>query len=329
MIPRIRLIQRAVRPVHPAIRGLHINVCSRQAKSPDQSRGDFGKSKDGDACVSDGKGTVVDFSKIPKSNTSKLTPSQKRKQAAELTRTSISDIFDFVMHNSPEELNFKESVNVDAVISQPSSFKKLSFNQKETVVETVDHWRYKEWNEVPQNVKQLMYFVSYGNWGPRESFKNPIANSNGHSNYVPEDIPFSYPSHLKTVNPQPSTNVRKLPAINLMLVNETRKEIFNKNVKKLDPASQAVVIFAFLVTAVAIARDKYMNEQEDDCSLENTIDNVGEETETVEWIKDFEQYKHKGPETAEAEKIGFEGGVAADQSPANVTGKKWYYLWLK
>ncbi|GMM33155.1 hypothetical protein DASC09_004800 [Saccharomycopsis crataegensis] len=249
----------------------------------------------------------------------RMTPSQKKKQAAELARLSFTDIFDFLSHNTPEELHQQEDVDMDNVFQNPEIFKKLTFNQQNIVIEELDSYKLGEWPAIPQDAKRLMYYVSYGNWGPRESFKDPLSR-----NYVPEDIPFTLLS-IKTASPTPSTPITKLKSVNLMSVTKERQKQFDNNVRKLDPASQAVVILGFLVSVLALIRDKFSDnvEAEDQCLIGDLV----EEPESVEWINDLEKRLNKSEENV-GEVAAAVKEITENPQPSS-QNRKWYYLWLR
>lgn len=201
----------------------------------------------------DEKETVIDLLKKVK-----LTPTQKRKKAAELAKTSLLDIFDFVSNGTADDLNYKEHLDMPKILNDPKLFAKLTFNQQEQVIDNLDHYRYEEWTSIPNDAKKLMYFISYGNWGPRNSFKDPLSFA---TSYIPEDIPFKIGS-LNTNHPSSNSLVHKLPKVNLMLASKEREKLFNKDVRSLDPMSQVVVVFVFGVSIIAIIRDKFFNNEE-------------------------------------------------------------------
>lgn len=231
----------------------------------------------------------------------RLTPLQRKKKAIELTKTSVTDIFDFVAN--PEDNHYKEEVEIAKVVANPKLFAKRSFNQQESVIEALDHLKYEDWNKSTRGEKQLLYFISYGNWGPRSLFKEPTD-----ANYVPEDLPFDGPG---VVNAAKAT---KLPAKNLRLVTEERKKQYDQNIRKLDPISQGVVILAVLITGFAVLRDRFYAEV-DDCGLGSTIDNI-DEIESLQWIQDMEEKRLNEENVVHK--------VIHDNK-----GKKWYYLWLR
>lgn len=229
-------------------------------------------------------------------------PSQLKREAAELAKAGFTDIFDFLAHNTTEELNVKEPVDFELLFKNPARFKDLSFNQKNTVIEELENYKLSNWGEIPIEMKRLMYYVSYGNWGPRSSFQDPLT-----PDYSPEDAPFTHRSDAN------ARKVVKLPPVDLHSVSEERKREFEKNVRKLDPFSQFVVIFGFLISGLALLSDKWADFAQPDLEdtrpgIEHIADDVSEECESVEMINDFER-------------SGLRLGNGEHK-------RKWYFLWL-
>lgn len=235
-------------------------------------------------------------STLPKTEKPIETPQQvSARERIELQRTSIKDIFDGFLTT---EENF-QPIDTKPILAEPRKFASLNTFHRQQVQDEVEKRLRRDWKDVPLDSKRMAYFISYGNYGPREDLKdNLFANS------IPEDLPFALPSKISSIKPNKNDVAHKLPEIDPYQTTESRKQDYKRMTRSLDPVSKAVVYLALIVSLIALYRDKYIE---------------------VEEIKELESPLLIAEKKRQLEQELKEKEIIEIQKP----NKRWYFLWLK
>ncbi|SSD59526.1 uncharacterized protein SCODWIG_01287 [Saccharomycodes ludwigii] len=119
------------------------------------------------------------------------------------------------------------------------------------------------WKNLPIQYKQLLYYRSYGSYGPREDLVFPI---NPHD--PPQDLIWKQPSVVVNGNgicTDGKIKVRKLIASELNNVwkcSEARMKYLNTELKRIDPVSRFIIWIIFGVSLYCLYQDKTLEQKE-------------------------------------------------------------------
>ncbi|CAH6722707.1 hypothetical protein CLIB1444_10S04566 [[Candida] jaroonii] len=231
------------------------------------------------------------ISDLNKPNEENLTPEeiQKRKQeAAKLAMQSIKDMTSMLSSHDDKEV---EKINSKPIYQNPKLFDSLNLLHQGQIIEELQEKYNKNWNKMTSKDKKLGYYISYGNWGPREKFDN------WNTSEVPHDLPFENNVN-KSIN-LPNDKISRLPERDLRLT-DIRKDQFN--IKRIDGVTKFFIYLSLAIALGAIYRDKYIGED-------------GKPVEVI--IRDIYEEQRLEEERLEQERLEKE------------RARKWYYLWLK
>ncbi|ODV58425.1 uncharacterized protein ASCRUDRAFT_77904 [Ascoidea rubescens DSM 1968] len=160
---------------------------------------------------------------------------------------SVKDVFQspFSMDNQDEELeNNSQNMNFNAVINKPELYMKLNVFEQNFVKSELSTRQEGSWSTLTIPEKKFLYWLSYGNWGPREGFQKYSSLE------PPEDIPFK--PHQKR---DPSRAVvRRLKKVNLRECNDYRRR------QNTNPLTNVVFVSTIVVSLIAVFRDKFVGE---------------------------------------------------------------------
>ncbi|KAH3684254.1 hypothetical protein WICPIJ_004774 [Wickerhamomyces pijperi] len=241
------------------------------------------------------------------------------KERAKFSSMSIRDIFDGFL--TTEESY--DPIDTKPIFEDPSKFPALSTFHRDQVIQEVEKRMKRNWGLMTDDQKRMAYYISYANWGPRETLSE---GSTKYGNVPPEDLPFALPSKLAMVNPTALTKIHKLPDVDLLQISEGRKEEFKNMTRKFDPLSKAVIYFALIISCLALWRDKLYGEED----MERLKHELPESPLVLAELKRQQEYEDEQrlikekQEQEERERLTLE-----EEQSKRSSAKKWYYLWLR
>lgn len=224
-------------------------------------------------------------------------PSSREK--AELVSSSLKSIFDGFL--TTEESY--EPVDIKPILANPRAFAELNQFHRDQITDDLTKRFKQKWQNISPEYKRLSYFVSYGNYGPREELQDNLF-----ANVKPEDLPFASPAAVAT---SPLDKIHKLPEVDMWQSSPLRQEQFRKMTRRLDPMSKTVVYLALIISLLALYRDKTIGE-------DGMVIDVPESPLLLADIKRQQDVEREQKELEERQ-------LQLERS----NSKKWYFLWLR
>lgn len=224
-----------------------------------------------------------------------------KREASKLALQSLKDVGLMFSSSSGDEAT--QPIDTKPIFEEPALFGSLSLLHQGQVLQELQEKYDKKWTKLTEQEKKLGYFISYGNWGVREDFKN------WNTLEAPYDLPFHVPSKISTATPSPKTIVQKAEPV-FLAETEVRRAQFD--LKKMDPVTKVFIYLTVFVAIVAISRDKRIGEK--GRPVETLVEDPYEtERAQKEERRKQEEVQRKVEEALEAER----------------KRRKWYYLYLR
>ncbi|ANZ74157.1 BA75_00379T0 [Komagataella pastoris] len=239
-------------------------------------------------------------------NKKKPSAAQLRKERNILAKSSLRDILDSIVPGSVQDDDVTK-YDPTPVYDDYRKYNSLSYPQQRYIIDSFkdDKFR-KPWGKIPKSMKRLNYYISYGNYGPRDGFQ-PVE-----SDQPSFDLPFRLPSIITTHIPKPSTLVRKLPPVNYRTCGEKRKEQYEKE-RRMDPISKMIIFSTLILTVINFKRDR---------KVVNT-DHVP--------VNEYEEYQRvlEKEERDYREMLEARDNPQPSNSDSKTRKRRWYYLWIR
>lgn len=230
----------------------------------------------------------------------KLSPEEAQRQAADLVMQSMKDVGALFSLSPDSEV---QPIDTKPIWEDPTLFAPLSILHQGQVTDELQEKFDGKWTKLTKKDKLLGYYIAYGNWGVREKFDN------WNTLEPPLDLPFTIPSLIKLSSPSPSAIIKKLDPV---ILSETPVRIPQFNYKRMDIVTKFFIYLSIIIILSAVYRDYAIGE-------------AGKPHE--EFIEDPYEIERAARHEREAEE---ELKLLQEQEQkAQISNRKWYYLWLK
>lgn len=132
---------------------------------------------------------------------------------------------------------------------------------------------------------------------------------------VPLDLPFKYPSILKSalLNPPPETMTKRLPALDPRSFGIKRLAQYKQD-RLMNPINKIVLVVCVFLTVLCFKQDRRVN--------------VTGKVPEYPWLKKDEVTKESQNDRA-SDSHSVAATDKVDETEVVTSGKKWYYLWLR
>ncbi|KAF6006721.1 hypothetical protein HII12_004914 [Brettanomyces bruxellensis] len=135
---------------------------------------------------------------------------------------------------------------------------------------------------------------------------------------IPPDLPFRYPSVLKTARPTAETPIRRLPELDARSFGFKRLKQYQQD-RRMNPYNRILIAVLTILTVLAFRHDRKVN-------LTGSVPVNGWEEEQRQ-IKEYEEQTAAKKENERLSKL-LDESLEVSQSKETGSGRKWYYLWL-
>lgn len=222
---------------------------------------------------------------------------QAPKLTADVIRSSVKEFTTLLSSSEPDEAT--QPIDTAPIFKDPRRFTSISCVHQGQVIQELQTSFDLPWHQMLIQLKQLAYFIAYGDWGSREKF------ANWREMLAPLDLPFSVPSEARVRRSNGDTvRVRRLKPV-VLADTPVRGDQFR--VRRIDSVTKFFVYLAAFIAMAAIWRDKTVGEK--GIPVERTVQDPY-----------MELYERELEEARVAQE--------KEQTAETSNRRKWYYLWL-